>query len=267
MRGLLMALIALALLPGTAGALPYHEVTEPEGEPRGTMFVIHGGSWVNTGPALVEARRPDAARWAAAGWRVYNIDYRAGAASITDVIAFYDHVRGLYPADRICAYGESAGGHLALMMAARRPGLECVLTDAAPTDLTDANGHGTTMWFPAVYTPGYSSFGPDTRPESPTYLAVTARQHVAFAPNDNWIPRLSQADRYRTRHPEATVRAVQTFCPCVRYIHSDVNAADLARLREEQAAFAATAPEPGPVTGGAAAPEDPVAALVTRLLR
>ena len=34
-------------------------------------------------------------------------------------------------------YGESSGGHWALMLAALRPRIDCVMAVAAPTDLVD----------------------------------------------------------------------------------------------------------------------------------
>jgi acetyl esterase/lipase len=69
------------------------------------------------------------------GWAVYNVDYRAGWLSVVDVVAAYDHLRALYPHAPVCAYGESAGGQLAMLTAASRRSLRCVISVAGLTDL------------------------------------------------------------------------------------------------------------------------------------
>src|SRR5205807_888698 len=59
------------------------------------------------------------------------------AASLPDVVATYDLVRSKLGARKpICALGSSAGGNLALLLAAARPRLACVMSYAGPTDLT-----------------------------------------------------------------------------------------------------------------------------------
>src|SRR5205807_819443 len=50
-------------------------------------------------------------------------------------LSAYDWLHGQYPSAPVCAWGESAGGHLALLLAASRP-LKCVITQGAPTDFT-----------------------------------------------------------------------------------------------------------------------------------
>jgi hypothetical protein len=56
--------------------------------------------------------------------------------SLTDALALYDRARATYgSAIPLCTMGQSAGGHLALMVALRRPGgVSCVIDDAGPTD-------------------------------------------------------------------------------------------------------------------------------------
>src|SRR3954452_7737199 len=91
--------------------------TAPHGRPAGIVLVIHGGAWRAAGPrtvALMDARARSFAGW---GWAGAAGDYRPFADSPGDVVRAYDAVRGRYPNLPICAYGESAGGHLALMLA------------------------------------------------------------------------------------------------------------------------------------------------------
>src|SRR5690349_440691 len=127
---LALAAVAGVLSPATAAAT------------RGVMITIHGGAWISSGAQAMRAEAPDAARYAAQGWLVDNIDYRPGRYALRDTLAAYDSLRRAHPRLPICASGESSGGHLALMLAARRPGLACAISKAGPTDL---------VHFPAGY--------------------------------------------------------------------------------------------------------------------
>ncbi len=98
----------------------------PQGEPTGwTAVLVHGGFWGSAfGCGLM---RPLAADLAADGWLVANLEYRrlgAGGgwpATFADVAAATDDLAGaesVHP-DRVVAVGHSAGGQLALWLAAR----------------------------------------------------------------------------------------------------------------------------------------------------
>jgi acetyl esterase/lipase len=110
-------------------------LTLPQGAPKGFALVIHGGSWFLTGPRSL-ASESATVRWLTGlGWAVYNVDYRPGWLSVVDVVAAYDHLRSLYPKAPKCAYGQSAGGQLAMLLAASRPSLRCVVSAGGITDL------------------------------------------------------------------------------------------------------------------------------------
>jgi acetyl esterase/lipase len=65
-----------------------------------------------------------------------NFTYRACGQSLDDALWFYDRARAwFYSGLNICALGTSAGGHLALLIAANRSGVYCVVSQAGPTDL------------------------------------------------------------------------------------------------------------------------------------
>jgi acetyl esterase/lipase len=127
--------------PGFAGAPAYYEVGLPTGAyagqaPRGAMLVIHGGGWVTNGIGAVQASRAEANRWRARGFETVNFTYRGCGRSIADATWFYDKARARFgAAAKICATGVSAGGHLSLMLAATRPDVYCVDSQAGPTDL------------------------------------------------------------------------------------------------------------------------------------
>lgn len=132
--------------PAFDGAPAYYEVGMPSGdyagqEPRGVMLVIHGGGWSFIGPGGVLAARPAADRWRARGWQTVNLSYRSCGRSVNDVRWFYDRARAYFGDQaRMCASGFSAGGHLALLLAASRPGVHCVVSEGGPTDLGSVRG-------------------------------------------------------------------------------------------------------------------------------
>jgi pimeloyl-ACP methyl ester carboxylesterase len=73
-----------------------------------------------------------------------NSSYRACGSSLSDALSLYDRVRDTYGSARpVCTLGQSAGGHLALMVAARRPGgVSCVVNQAGPTDALSIASQG-----------------------------------------------------------------------------------------------------------------------------
>lgn len=130
------------LSPTALGTLPfYYEVGEPSGEyagqpAKGLLLLFHGGGWYSNGGGAVQLLRGEADRWRARGWRTVNSSYRPCGLSVADALLLYDRARDVYggtPA--LCTFGQSAGGHLALMVAVSRPaGVRCVVDDGGPTD-------------------------------------------------------------------------------------------------------------------------------------
>jgi acetyl esterase/lipase len=120
-----------------AGHFPaYVQIGRAAGRPVGAIILIHGGGFVETGPATMASLVPLAQRFNAAGWETFNIDYHPLARSRRDVVSAYDTVRArVGPSVPICAMGASAGGALALLLAVERPSLACVMSWAGPTDL------------------------------------------------------------------------------------------------------------------------------------
>ena len=149
--------------PGFAGAPAYYEVGLPTGAyagqaPRGAMLVIHGGGWVTNGTGAVQASRAEADRWRARGFETVNLTYRGCGLSFTDAAWFYDKARARFgAAAKICATGISAGGHLALQLAATRPDVYCVDSIAGPTDLR-------TIQSQLAYDAATGTLGSDARP-------------------------------------------------------------------------------------------------------
>lgn len=176
------AILAVSL-PASGRTLVAYKT--PHGRPAGVVLVIHGGAWRAAGPrttALMDARARTFAAW---GWAAAVVDYRAFAASPGDVVRAYDAARERYPGLPICAYGESAGGHLALMLAVRRP-LACVIDAAGPVDLPRLGGTPQADW---VRAKALAAFG-DLRDASPTHHAAAIRAPVlaGYAAADRIVP-------------------------------------------------------------------------------
>lgn len=99
--------------PGATGTLP-------------TVVLVHGGYWrAGFDRSLQDAVAADLA---GRGYLVWNVDYRSSAepwpTTLTDAAAAFDHVlrgahAGLVDRRRVAVAGHSAGGHLALWLAAR----------------------------------------------------------------------------------------------------------------------------------------------------
>jgi acetyl esterase/lipase len=194
-----------------------YEIGAPAGgSVRRVMMIVHGGGWYRVGQGLLDTERESAAAWQKVGWQTVNTSYRACRHSLDDVLAVYDAVRARVGAGvPICLKGESAGGQLALMVAALRPDVACVIAGAPPTDLWTlksqgvAAGHGAT----AAETVGLAraAFGRDRMTEvSPASnaAAIQARLLLANSQDDNLVPAQQQqqlADQVRAARPDAYV--------------------------------------------------------------
>jgi len=195
--------------PAFRGAPEYYEVGPPTGAyagqpPRGVMLVIHGGGWALSGLGAIEWRRPDADRWRARGWQTVNLNYRMCGQSAADVLWFYDQARAWFPpGTKICALGESAGGHLALLIGAYRPDLYCAVSLAGPTDLRTIQGevaynaasglHDQTRGGRWVHNLAAAAFGEENLPEySPAAHASATLRNTrvlqGFSAEDPYVP-------------------------------------------------------------------------------
>jgi acetyl esterase/lipase len=159
--GLAVAVAACAHARASAPARHRAARTIPHHRPM--VLLIHGGGWKRVGPRAVAGITADRPRLVAWGYRTDVVRYRAFRHAFPDVLAAYDRLRRrVGPATPICAYGASAGAHMALMLAIMRPDVACVISQAAPTELrrlpawlrrraVAAFGHRLLRWSPAAY--------------------------------------------------------------------------------------------------------------------
>jgi acetyl esterase/lipase len=245
------------------GALPFHhEVGEPSGayagqRPKGVLLLFHGGGWMATGGGAVQAVRGEADRWRARGWRTVNSTYRACGLSVTDALALYDRVRAAYGATiPVCTMGQSAGGHLALMVALRRPGgVSCVIDDAGPTDAAslpaqtaaDPATGGTQSDGPtALHNMMMAAFGEENLAAySPARLTASLRGTrilAATAASDSLVPHEQMTllrDAMRREDPDAYVDVMRLAAGDQPFVHAYVSRAALDDLYRAELALVA----------------------------
>jgi acetyl esterase/lipase len=266
--------------PAFPGAPGYYEVGLPSGHyagqsPRGVMLVLHGGGWAKTGVGAVEFVRADAQRWRNRGWETVNFTYRSCGQSLDDTLWFYDHARAWFdPGLNICALGTSAGGHLALLIGANRPGLYCVVNQAGPTDLriiqnefaydTTTGLYDQTLGGRWVHNLASGAFGEENLDRfspaalaSPTLSATRVLQ--AFSADDPLVPFQQAADlasAMQAANPGAYVDNVQLAAGTIPFGHGAVTQAALTDFyaRERQLVAPLTAPALTPLSSGVTAP-------------
>jgi len=254
--------------PAFAGAPAYYEVGLPTGAhsgqaPRGVMLTIHGGGWLLTGIGSVELNRGEADRWRARGFETVNVGYRACGSSFDDVAWFYDRTRAWFGATaKLCATGDSAGAHLALLLAAMRPDVYCVVSEAGPTDLSTiqtqqaydpATGTLSQTSEPRwVHNLGAAAFGEENLTlYSPAARAAgslkSTRVLQAFSAGDPLVP-WAQATELRdamlAADPTAYVDNDRLALGGVPFVHAGVTqpALDEFHAREEQLVAPITSP-------------------------
>jgi acetyl esterase/lipase len=112
----------------------YAEIVDAA-EVRGSVLLLHRGAWSGAGPENVRRLRPVARRFQGWGWSTLNASYRNGPDGFHDVVAAFEWAGERWGAPPTCVYGESSGGHWALMLASRGQATELTVVAAAPTDL------------------------------------------------------------------------------------------------------------------------------------
>lgn len=175
----------------------------PSAKGRPAVVIIHGGGWIEgsrssfsspktTQPGHIEA-------FARAGFVAATIDYRLAKeapwpAALDDCRAAVDWLRknssdyDIDP-DRIGAWGNSAGGHLALLLAQwdgplapsddshpdmpRWRRVQAAVSDSGPVDLVEQHRHGTLRGVVELFLGG-----PLTDDRRPAYLAASPSEHI-----------------------------------------------------------------------------------------
>jgi pimeloyl-ACP methyl ester carboxylesterase len=189
--------------------------------PRALIMLIHGGGWSGINPFAFKQTVRESVIFRALGFETLTVDYRAGALGVKDVDRFYRQARqrvgGKLP---ICAFGTSAGGHIALMLAVRHPDLACVIDQAGPTDLPSL---GTDPGGAAAYKIATKRFGnSDLAKLSPALHAasIKAKLLLVYAQNDPLVP---VAQGYDMARADPRARLVVLPPGSAPFVHTGVN--------------------------------------------
>jgi acetyl esterase/lipase len=244
---LALALIAACALPPLAsGERPFVATLTPDGPARGVVIGIHGGAWYGVGHEISMTVRDDLERWRRHGWRGVIVDYAPGADAPGSVLHAYDRVRARYGPDvPICLYGESAGGHLALMVAAERSDVACVETAGAPTDLTAIDPRPGALAAHADRNARRAFPGAALEASSPIHDApdIRARLLLTHLRTDPVIG-VAHSERMAAAVPGAGLLVLEPGT--VGWVHGRVSRASMASLeRAEADLMAAVAPANG----------------------
>lgn len=212
----------------------YEVVLNPEDEVKGVMLVIHGGGWIGS-TDTVDVTRQLVGRFADWGWRTRIVGYRSGAAGLNDLERWYSRARDAVPAQKpVCAWGFSAGAHLALLLAEQRH-LSCVIAESGPTYLPNTDE----PWDLPGWVDGLArkAFGSRLREFSPliTNRDLKTPTLLAHAKADPLVP-IGQAREYSRRIDN--VEMVSLDPGDVPFIHTTgVDRTDIGRYRDAERAL------------------------------
>ena len=172
----------------------------------GTIMAVHGGAWSLVGESALRSMDQEVARWQARGFITVNVDYRAGADSLVDALAFHDAIHGWRgTTEQLGIIGTSAGGHLGLMTAAQRPGVAFVVGQAAPTDLAALGGTAESGDVRRLAQEAFGASDALLGAASPVSRADAIRAHVLLGTStwDRHVPAM-QMDAFAAARPERT---------------------------------------------------------------
>jgi dipeptidyl aminopeptidase/acylaminoacyl peptidase len=154
--------------------------------PGAVVILLHGGGW-QPNPAGYRTQVAYGKLISAGGVATVAVGYGPGAAGLRQIEDVFSDARRCFPDVPICAIGDSAGGNLALMLAAREPELACVIGRAAPTDLTSLPAQGGDeahqLAVDAFGARGLQRFSPVRHVD-----AINARVLLIMAENDPLVP-------------------------------------------------------------------------------
>ncbi len=180
----------------------HQRAIDPPGAARGTVLLVRGGGWSGSDPGRVDdllgRYGPALAAW---GRRAVAIDLPPERAGLETLLAALDREGAT------ALWGESSGGHLALVAAARRPAVRAVIADSAPLDFGAAAAAGRDAgqgewrrWGER----GLELFGDELDAWTPVALApsIAAAVSLVRTQDDPVIPP-AQADLYRAANPAA----------------------------------------------------------------
>lgn len=230
------------------GPVPAPVTADPDGPARATMIMVHGGGW--GGPSdraqrvLMEVPGKLLLR---RSWRVASITYAEGTAGLDDILTTVRaEIERRTSNGPLCLYGESSGGHLALVAAARLGDkIDCVIGVGAPADLplylaTAKAGSDEHRFVADRAREYFGTSDADLAPWDPVSLAGSVRADVLLirARDDTFVP-ATQSASYAAAHP--ATRTVTLQAGGMTFVHGSISAKGRAAYEEAIASFVADA--------------------------
>jgi hypothetical protein len=217
----------LGVDPKPSGAC-VNEVGAPTNRavPRATVMIIAGGDWLSgsTYPSTPKVRR-EAAVWRDAGFQTRAVEHTSavvngktglGPTGYQNIVQWYDRIRyqatqSYGPDYPVCVAGGSSSGNLALLLAVvRLP--DCIITEAAPTDLGLLKGFGGN----SAYNSAVRAFGASdlarwspVKYRSPYFGMPIAMAHL---PDDARVSH-AQLEAFAASHPTASTVPLEPSGP------------------------------------------------------
>jgi acetyl esterase/lipase len=213
--------------------------TRPQAPPEGVVLLLPGGAW-KPDPHDYARQIAVGRSISAGGFATVAVLYGREPSGFAQIQGVYWQARRRYPNLPVCVEGDSAGGHLALMLAAREHAIRCVIDLAGPTDLTTLQAQGASAAYLAVQAFGAHGL----RRWSPVRVAQAIRAKVlmVYARNDPVVP-YAQATEMKKALPGA--KLISLPAGTAGFIHSAVDGTALQRAIQAEQALLRSA-----VTGG-----------------
>ncbi len=220
------------------------------GRVRGTMVMVHGGGWAGHDVHAQQVLMAIPGRGLLdRGWRVVSVDTKQGEGGLQNVLDAVDgEVARKTSNGPICLYGESSGAHLALVAAARRGTIDCVIGLGTPTDLPLYEAEGATSSEPRVRQVAaqikkfFGTTSAELAPWNPVGLASSVRADVLLMrEGDDPIVSPAYAQRFRAVSPGTKVVELDAGNASQRFVHGTISARGRAQYAAAIDAFIATA--------------------------
>lgn len=245
-----------AVIPPVA---PLVSADPADGVARATIILLHGGGWAGHSPVGQQLlMKSPGELLLARDWRVASVDYGEGTDGLQDVLNAVDaEVARRTSSGPLCIYGESSGGHLALVAASRRRTVvDCVIGVGTPADLSIyAQQRGVTNAQIRLLAARIRRFFGTTAAElavwNPVALAPSIDADVLLLRQaDDYLVSADHGERFKAAHPATRTVELASGDPAAAadaFLHGTLSEAGRVQLASAVGAFAdraMAAPDP-----------------------
>lgn len=251
LRLITATVLVLACLAAPAAAEPLSPPIErtPRG-PIGTVVLLPGSGWASPTRAAQRLVYDHVATTLLnSRFRVSAVDYDAGAAAgLASVKRALAAERRRLRRGPLCVYGESSGGHLALLAAQQMKGVDCVITVGSPTSFTafaqaaaEQIEHPGYAWaFENIVVPEFGDDPAAWEPWEPARRAMRQPVLIMMCADDPIVPQ-NQMSQIPTAETYVAPPG-DLSDPSQAYVHGSTTPAGRAAIQRRVAEFAERAP-------------------------